>query len=290
MNRINRAIELMEQQQPLYMTGAEDLNFQSGVEAAKTWADYIIVDLEHRPFDMNHLDEFMHGLVEGGSTPSGHRTPAVVVTVPASGTSEEVVRANAWMFSQVLDRGVHGILLCHAETPEAVKAFVESVRYPFQSIGVGEGLQEGRRGAGGQHTAAGVWGVSVDEYLERADVWPLNPRGEIMLGLKIENKRALVNAEASTSVPGISFAEWGPGDMGMSFGYPSRHDAPYPQDMLEARSRVLNACKSAGISFANTVTPDDVVEMIREGVVIGGGPQCQEAAEIGRKYTKRTMP
>ena len=111
------------------------------------------------------------------------------------------MRANAWMVKQVLARGVHGILLCHAETPGAVKVFVESARYPFHTIGVGEGLDVGRRGAGGQGNAAAIWGISTEEYMKRADVWPLNPEGEIFLGLKIENKRALNNAEATVRVP-----------------------------------------------------------------------------------------
>ena len=33
--------------------------------------------------------------------------------------------------------------MCHAETPDAVKAFVESCRYPFQTIGVGKGIDVG---------------------------------------------------------------------------------------------------------------------------------------------------
>ena len=53
------------------------------------------------------------------------------------------MRANAWMIKQVLATGVHGILLCHAETPGAAKALVESARYPFNTIGVGEGLDIG---------------------------------------------------------------------------------------------------------------------------------------------------
>jgi 4-hydroxy-2-oxoheptanedioate aldolase len=39
------------------------------------------------------------------------------------GVDEATVRANAWMFYQVLATGVHGILLCHADTPGAVRAF-----------------------------------------------------------------------------------------------------------------------------------------------------------------------
>lgn len=288
MPRVNRAIQLLEEGQPIYYTGASEVSFEGGVRDAQTWADYIVVEMEHGLFNIPALDQYMRGLVKGGPTPSGHRTPTVVTTLPTDGTDEQTIRANAWMIKQVLARGVHGILLCHAETPGAVKALVESARYPFAKIGVGNGLGEGRRGNGGQGHAASIWGISVAEYFEKADPWPLNPKGELFLGLKIENKRALANAEASAKVPGIAFAEWGPGDMGMSLGYPNQHDAPYPQDMIAARTKVMNACQAANVAFLNGVRPDNVIELIKEGVKIGSGGK--EAAEIGRKYTKRTIP
>ena len=97
---------------------------------AQTWADYISYDMEHAPFDVKGLADYMSGLVKGGPTQSGHRTPAVIVNVPVNGTDEATVRANAWMFQQVLATGVHGILLCHADAPGAVRAFVEAVRFP----------------------------------------------------------------------------------------------------------------------------------------------------------------
>ncbi|MBI2942024.1 MAG: hypothetical protein HYY04_16460 [Chloroflexi bacterium] len=288
MVRINRAIELLEQGQPIYYTGPSGRGYEAGVAAAKTWADYITYDMEHSPYDITSLHQFMRGLVDGGPTSSGHRTPPVIVTLPFDGIDEHVVRANGWMIKQVLVTGIHGILLCHAESPGAVKAFVEAVRYPFNRAGVGEELDEGRRGNGGQGIAAAVWGVDVDEYFEKADPWPLNPTGELLLGLKIENKRALANVEASLRVPGIAFAEWGPGDMGMSLGFPNNHDEPYPAAMAEARRRVFAACQANNIAFLNSVRPHDVVARLTEGVRIGGGPR--EAAEIGRKFTGRTMP
>ncbi len=287
MPRVNRAIELLEQDQPIYYTGVEEISYAGGVAAAQTWADYLIVEMEHGPFNPTGLADFMRGLVDGGPTRSGHRTPAVIVTLPTDGADEQTMRANAWMVKQVLACGVHGILLCHAETAGAVKVFVEAARYSFQSIGVGHGLEQGRRGQGGQVQAAAIWGLPVQEYLERADVWPLNPNGEIMLGLKIENRRALANVEFSVAIPGIAFAEWGPGDMGMSFGYKDAHDPPYPPEMEAARLRVKTACDTAKVAFLNSVGTETVVAMITEGVRVCAGQQA--AAEIGRHFTKRTM-
>lgn len=283
MHRINRAIGLLEQGQPVYCDVVTELSHASGVRQASTWADYLAVDLEHQPFDMPGLHAFMRGLVAGGPTGSGHRTPAVIVTLPTDGSDARTVRANGWMIRQALAAGVHGLLLCHAEAPDAVKAFVEGSRYPFQEFGVGDRLDVGRRGSGGQETAADIWGMAVADYLEHADVWPLNPRGELMLGLKIENRRALGEVEASVAVPGIAFAEWGPGDMGMSHGYREAHDPPYPPAMLAARDRVKTACDRTGVAFLDVMQRDDVVALIDAGVKIG--TTTEEVAAIGRRYT-----
>jgi len=287
--RINRAIELLQQGQPIYYTGSHEGtagSYEQGVKDAQTYADYISYDMEHAPFDVKGLADYMRGLVAGGPTKSGHRTPAVIVNVPVNGTDEAAVRANAWMFHQVLATGVHGILLCHADTPGAVRAFVESVRLPVHKQGVDRGISEGRRGVHGNPTAARIWGITPAEYQEKADVWPLNPNGEILIGLKLEDKYALANAEENVKVPGIGFAEWGPGDMALSLGVKSG-DMQNPA-MQQARAKVLAATKAQKIFFLNTGTPANIVDMIKEGVMVVAGNAA--TAEVGRKYTKRTMP
>jgi len=280
-HRVNRAIELLADGQPIYYTGSHegtDGSFEQGVKDAQTWADYISYDMEHAPFDVKGLAEYMKGLLKGGPTKSGHRTPAVVVNVPVNGTDEATVRANAWMFQQVLATGVHGILLCHADTPGAVRAFVEAVRFP--AFG-------GRRGVHGNSTAARIWGMTADEYGDKADAWPLNPNGELLLGLKLEDKYALENADANAKIPGVAFAEWGPGDMAFSLGV-KNGPGPMPPQMQAARSRVLAATKANKIFFLNSVNADNVVDMIKEGVMIGAANE--KAAEVGRQYSKRTLP
>jgi 4-hydroxy-2-oxoheptanedioate aldolase len=287
---INRAIELLEQGQPIYYTGSHsgtEGSFEQGKKDAQIYADYISYDMEHAPFDVKGLADYMRGLVAGGPTKSGHRTPPVIVNVPVNGIDEAAVRANAWMFQQVLAAGVHGIMLTHADSPGAVRAFVEAVRFPIHKQGVDKGINEGRRGAHGTPTAAQIWGVSNEEYLDKADVWPLNPNGELLLGLKLEDKYALANAEENLKIPGIGFAEWGPGDMALSLGIRGPGAEKNPQ-MQAARAKVFAACKANKIFFLNSMNVDNVIDMIKEGVMVG--PASQAAAEIGRKYTKRQMP
>src|SRR5262249_15729933 len=146
--------------------------------------------------------------------------------------------------------GVHGVLLCHADTPGAVRAFVEAIRFP--AFG-------GRRGVHGNSTAARIWGISPDAYGDKADAWPLNPNGELLLGLKLEDKHALRNAEANAKVPGVAFAEWVPGDMAFSLGIKNPPGGLAPQ-MQAARTRVFTATKAAKIFFLNSMSADNVVD------------------------------
>lgn len=291
MARINRTIELLADGEPVYYAGGHTgyvLTREQGRQDAGTWADYINIGMEHGAFDMTGLDHYMRGLVDGGPTRSGHRTPTVIVESPVEAVSEEMVRYNAWQFRQILARGVHGILLCQAESAAAVRAFVESCRYPIARIGVGDGLSEGRRGVGSEPTTTQIWGVDRDEYVQRADPWPLNPEGELLLGLKIESRAALPHIEEILSVPGIGFAEMGPGDLSMSLGY-RRVPDPWPEQMREAHDRVKAACRANGVAFLDSATPQDVAQKIDAGArVIAGGREA--TARAGRQHTGRKMP
>ena len=308
--RINRAIELLGQDQAIYYVGGHSghqLTRAQGREDAHTWADYINVGMEHGAFDMTGLAEYIAGLVEGGPTRSGHRTPAIVVEAPVNGTDAANVRFNAWQFRQILGRGVHGVLLCQAESADAVRAFVESCRYPHHSAGVDpalpspldrmhgavretkNGLGIGTRGRGSEATAAPIWGISAAEYLERCDPWPLDPQGELLLGVKLESPEGIANCEAILAVPGLGFAELGPGDLGLSLGYIAVPREPYPAEMREARQRVFAACRKNAVAFLETGSPENIAAKLDEGVRVIAGHR-DETATVGRAHQRRTMP
>jgi hypothetical protein len=135
--RISRCVELLEQDQAIYYDGPHSghvLTPAQGRIDAATWADYMNVGMEHGAFDMTGLADYMRGMVDAEPTRSGHRTPTVIVEAPVNGIDAAHVRYNAWQFRQLLGRGVHGILLCQAETADAVRAFVESCRYPHNTM------------------------------------------------------------------------------------------------------------------------------------------------------------
>ncbi|MGE0848769.1 MAG: aldolase/citrate lyase family protein [Hyphomicrobiaceae bacterium] len=315
--RINKAIELLAEGQAIYYVGQHTghvLTRAQGLKDARTWADYINVGMEHGAFDMAGLAEYMAGLVEGGPTASGHRTPAVIVEPPVRGIDEASVRANAWQFRQILARGVHGLILCQAEAPGAVRAFVEAARYPHHGQGVdpslpnplermrgatvavgrGDGergrplLGVGSRGRGSETTAAPIWGVSQPDYMQLADPWQLNPRGELILGVKLESPEGVANCDAILAVPGLAYAEMGPGDLGLSFGHTTMQRDPYPPELQEARQRVFAACRANGIAYLEGCTPQNIAARLDEGVRVIAG-QNPETAAVGRAHQKRTM-
>lgn len=249
MKRINRCIDLLAAGHPIYYTEAGPLTYEQGRAQARTWADFLVVDFERDPFDVEGLAAFMRGIVDGGPTPDGYRMATVIATLPSNCRTRAEVEANAWQIRHVLSAGVHGILHTHAHQSDAARAFVESCRFPFHAQGLESGLGRGQRGSGGQVRPAELWGISPVEYTQRAEPWPLNSDGELLLGVKIEDRDCLEQAPATAAVPGLAFAEWGPGDMGMSYGYPDAHDPPYPKELEQARHRVKAACDEAGLYF-----------------------------------------
>jgi len=80
---VNRAIELLAQGQPIYYTGSHegtDGSFAQGVKDAQTYADYISYDMEHAPFDVKGLADYMKALRRVD------RPRAATVRLPSSST------------------------------------------------------------------------------------------------------------------------------------------------------------------------------------------------------------
>jgi 4-hydroxy-2-oxoheptanedioate aldolase len=199
-------------------------------------------------------------------------------------------------------------LLCQAENADAVRAFVEGCRYPHHSAGVDPGLPSaverlhgaepavtqdglgiGTRGRGSEATAAPIWGLSAEEYLERCEPWPLDLAGELLLGVKLESPEGIAQCEAILAVPGLGFAELGPGDLGLSLGYVAVPREPYPAEMREARERVFAACRKNRVAFLETASPETITAKLDEGVRVIAGHR-EETAQLGRAHQRRSLP
>ena len=307
--RINKAIELWEDGQPIYYgfsgMGPGVDPYAQGVKMAKTYLDAINIEYEHGALDFSALREFMRGLVDGGPTPSGHRTPAVFVETCIIGLDEAYMRANSWVLQQLLDCGVHGIHMCHARDTRAVQVATQmACRYPFKRPGIPDLPMRGLRGSSAGY-AAQIWGVDVFKYNHLADLWPLNPKGEIIFGVKIEDTFADEQAAATIALPGIAMAEWGPGDHSYWLdGLSIMDDNSILGDITKLASRpelvkvgenVRRLCKKNNVRFLH-ISPSNepknpffVNRQIDEGVMVFESND-EPSSITGREHSKRKMP
>ena len=304
--RLNKVIELWEANQPIYYTGA-GLGpgvdpYAQGVRMARTYADAVTVDFEHGAMDFTQLREFMRGIKDGGPTRSGHATPCVFVTSGIIGLDESYARANTWIMTQFLDAGVHGVHICHARDPKAIEVLAqEGCRYPFLDYPTPKVARRGLRGSSAGF-AAQIWGMGGAEYCAKADLWPLNPNGELIFGVKIEDTIADLQVEKTLSLPGIAFAEGGGGDHGYwVYGLSVMNEdgtraAPAPEKKAEfdkAMATVIGLCKKYNVRYlaggsTNPDAPNFVHKVIDSGqMVIESG---EDVAIMGREYSKRKMP
>ena len=127
-------------------------------------------------------------------------------------------------------------------------------------------LLEGKRGHGGQVLASKIWGITEEEYLEIADPWPLNPKGQLILGIKLENKTAISNAPRTLAVPGICFGDYGLGDISFSLGYKKALKFPFPKKIIDIRNKVWKICTKNKKYFWAQATQETIIEMIDQGL------------------------
>ena len=96
--------------------------------------------------------------------------------------------ADPWIVKQALDMGLMGVVFNTVNTKEEAIAAVRSMRYPPQRND--PATQKGPVGMRGFAPGGALWnwGISGGEYQRRADLWPLNPNGDLLANLMIETR------------------------------------------------------------------------------------------------------
>jgi 4-hydroxy-2-oxoheptanedioate aldolase len=104
----------------------------------------------------------------------------------------------------------------------------------------------------GPANASRYWGLSMAEYYEKADVWPLAPQGEIVVGLMCESTQAIENLDQMLSnVPGIGFILIGEGDLSQELGLPRQYEHP---EVQHAMRRIVETCHKHKVVVGNPHT------------------------------------
>ena len=283
--RINKLIELLENDQPAFGILSFDYSLNNARAMASSDLDFVFIDMEHAPFDVERLRLFLLGMTNKRSiVEKGNLQPDVVpfVRIPAAGGAEELI-AQA---KQVLDVGVFGIFFPAIHTREDAELAVRATRYP-QYNGASDYEPTGLRG---RNPSNAQWYWGIRDYHTRADVWPLDPQGELLAMMFIESAEGVENIDEIISVSGLGAIFIGPSDLSTSMGYTS----PTAPEVEEAIQTVLSACLENDVPCAITTGPGSVQQRINEGfrfVTVGadGGLNtgASNALRLGREAAGR---
>ncbi len=254
--RLNRAIEKLQKGDSVVGAIMYDFSLYAARQFGSSDLDFIILDMEHQAMDFERLQTFFLGMTDKASIArQGNlqvRVPPLV-RIPTYGRDldESIVK-------QVLDLGAFGIMYPAIETREQALAAVRAARYPPRK-GFAHPEPIGLRGNGNM-PAAWFWGISRPEYSRRADTWPVNPQGELLLLLQIETVEGVKNIDEIIKVPGIGVIFVGPNDLSVSLGVAD--GAPEHEAAIQT---VLKACLANNVPCAITVDSEDVVQRMKQG-------------------------
>ncbi len=187
--------------------------FTAEIMAAQGY-DSIGIDLQHGVVDYQVMVGMLQAMRASGTVP--------IVRVP-------------WLdpasIMKVLDAGAYGVIVPMIDTADQAAEMVSYVRYPpvgTRSFGPGRA----------------VFSAGAD-YGQHAD-------NEVVCFAMVETAAGLANVEAIARTPGLDGIYVGPADLTLALTgkrYPIGFDREEPE-MVEALSRILDACKAAGIKAA----------------------------------------
>ena len=284
--RLNKVIDLLERGQTVFSCGTvPNGNFDDILALSRSAYDMIILETEHVGFDFPTLRHSLQYLFNRKRiVEKGNLQPDVVPLVRIPPYTRE---RNEWVLKQTLDAGPFGLVLPHFDSVEGAQAAVQAARYP-QVPGVPDFAPTGERGWS-PTLASHYWGLTPQEYCDAADVWPLDPDGELLLMGIVENVRGIANLpDILRQVKGIGAIWAGPGDLSVSMGL--RGNSTHP-DVEAALLKILAICKEYGVPCATGVSPTiDVATRLAQGfrIIMVPPSRSMETLTRGRHAAGRT--
>jgi|SRR5690242_2933717 4-hydroxy-2-oxoheptanedioate aldolase len=222
--------------------------------------DAIVFEMEHNPWDARTLRDCLQYMLNRRQiADSSSIAPSVtpLVRIPPNGNER-----NQWLAKQALDLGAYGIVWPHISTAEQAYNAVAACRYPrLKTAKLSE--PAGIRGDA-PLAAARYWGLAQQEYYRKADVWPLNPQGEILVVLMIEDTQGIANLrDILKNVPGVGLILIGEGDLSQELGFPRQYEHA---SVVEAMRQIVSTCKECNVPVGHPhVDGNNAERILQEG-------------------------
>ena len=222
--------------------------------------------------------EFVRGLTEGASPAVRWRHPLSVKTPEIAPDPAKAIDN----ISRQLNLGASTIVFVSVESAEEVKQGLAAMR--LKSSG---GTRPDNVG-----DAPKYWGLSEQEYRAKADLWPLNPAGELTNWTIVESKAGLENVREIAAVKGISVLFPGAGTLRGVF---STTDAEGRRTVDTAAweaaiQQVLAACKEFNVACGYPATENDIEPRMKQGFsvfIMNWGDAGFRTIDLGRKASGR---
>ena len=258
--RLNGLIRALEKGEHCFSLFTPISDTDSAIQLAMSQYDGCVFEGEHLGWDIRGLrDSLQYSLNRGLIVKQGSVAPSItpLARIPANG-----VEMNQFLAKQALDVGCYGVVFPHISTVEEAYNAVRACRYPrlkdkplYEPAGI--------RGDGPVQ-AARYWGISQQEYYDRADVWPLAPKGEILVVIQIEDTMGIANLrDMLKNVPGIGAVLIGEGDLSQELGIPRQLEHPM---LLEAMAEVVAICKENNVVVGHPhVETSNMQRIVDEG-------------------------
>lgn len=255
---LNPVIERLAAGKPFIGFQTGDLSLENARAIARADIDYVYLEMEHGPMDFEGLHRFTVGMIDkAGILKKGNAQPNVAIFARFAPYGREQAQ---WFVKQALDIGLMGVIFNGIDDPEQALLAVRNMRYPQKRTSKYPEPKGLRGYAPGM--AIWSWGVPDAEYERRADVWPLNPDGDLLAIMMIETAEGLKNADAIAAVPGVGAIFVGAGgDLHQYLGVET--NSP---EVEQAFQTILKACQAHNVACGITaLNGNDIAKRLREG-------------------------
>ena len=196
--------------------------------------------------------EYVEAMVEAGATIRTHPT---IVKTPKIADDYEAATRN---IARQLDTGVAGIMFVTVESAQEVEHGLRAMRYkskgglrPDESVG----------------NAPAYWGMSDEEYKDKADLWPVNPDGELINWTVVESAEGLENVREIAAVDGIGVLWPGAGTLRQLFSTENEQGERVTDETAweNAIQQVLAACKEFDVPCGFPANTSDIEMRMAQG-------------------------
>jgi 2-keto-3-deoxy-L-rhamnonate aldolase RhmA len=249
--------------------------------AARETLGYKLADFQYSGAGADAFMPYLDELIKAGGTARTH------AFIEKTGVYNRNAQTSTQRIHAQLNAGHVGIMTEAVESAQEIRDVINAMR--FTSKG-------GTRPETGIAKAAAYWGMTEAQYKEKADVWPLNPNGELILWAIVESRPGLEKVREIAATPGVGVLWAGAGTLGGVFTPPNpdgsrgsqRDEAGYQA----ALASILAACKEFRVPCGYPASnPADIERLMAQGwsvfVMQSRNENGMAAIEAGRRLSKR---